>query len=453
MPRQNDPSGNPGGNNQDSESRTDSGGGGAAQPLPDDAGGSVAHPSITATDRYEERGDRGFRLLRLGVDSLYLSFHGELFPSVDSELAILKNKAQSPYPDEKAEAQKQIGAHIFEVWDKRQGPFAYVLQDGSYRIAVKSGQSGQLPLAYVQISADLLAHVLPDAAVDELKPIIQELGDCLEPGVSRGDIFADFVTDTDFQAIPDEHWIMQCDKLTRHTDKGRLTGWSFAPGSSLSGRLYDKTAEIRKKKHKTYLFDLWKQNGWDGVMPVWRMEFQFDREILAAFRLNSFEQFRDNVGNLWQTVTATWLRLAIPSETDTNRSRWPVHPTWDKLNEILWRVDDAPLTRHYTPARVPSDEYLARTCVAATTSYMAKNNISDYDEGVKQFQQMAKSFTSARCVDKLEIPFEDWIAQQVSLKARKFNSRRNAPTPKQEAQTPDQVDRDAVDYSKQSKGE
>lgn len=436
-----------------SEVRAAGDGGAAAQPQPAGAGGSDAPPSNTASDGYNGD-DRGYRLLRVGVDSLYLSFHGDIFPGIDSELGQLKYLAQSRYPDDKAKAQKQIGKHIFEVWDRGQPPFSYILQDGAYRICVSSGESGRLPLAYVKVSAELLAYKLPEEVVDELSAIVQELGERAGlPNVSRIDLFADFVTDTDFGATPDHAWVMQGDKLDRHVDKNRLTGWSFSPGGILSARLYDKTYEIQKVSHKTHLHALWKRNGWNGEATVWRMEFQFMREILASLRVSTFEQIKEKLGSLWQTVTGSWLRLTVPSDSDTNRSRWPTHPTWAKLSEIRWRLDDVPLTRHYNPARVPSDDYLARTSVSVTTSYMAKYKIRDYGQGAAQLQDKAKELVGARCKDKLNIGFDDWIAQQVSIKSKQFNTRLNIRTPEQEATTSDKDDSDAVEYYEQSKGE
>ena len=135
-----------------SEERAASVGGIAAQPQAPGGGGSVTPPSNTVTDGYKGGEDKGYRLLRAGIDSLYLSFHGDIFQGVDSELGQLKYLAQSRYATDKAQAQKQIGSHIFEVWDRGQGAFAYILQDGAYRISVKSGESGRLPLAWVKVS-------------------------------------------------------------------------------------------------------------------------------------------------------------------------------------------------------------------------------------------------------------------------------------------------------------
>src|SRR5262245_55540627 len=108
MPSQKDQASNGGSVAQNSENDAASGGGAAAQPQPAGAGGSDAHPCNTASDRYKEE-DTGYGLLRVGVDSLYLSFHGDIFQAVDSELGQLKYLAQGRHPSDKVQAQKQIG--------------------------------------------------------------------------------------------------------------------------------------------------------------------------------------------------------------------------------------------------------------------------------------------------------------------------------------------------------
>ena len=59
-----------------------------------------------------------FKLLRFGIDSLYLSYQGELFPEVKERLVKLKQLAQHPEADQQAQAQYAIAGHIFEVKDK-----------------------------------------------------------------------------------------------------------------------------------------------------------------------------------------------------------------------------------------------------------------------------------------------------------------------------------------------
>jgi hypothetical protein len=53
-------------------------------------------------------------------------------------------------------------------------------------------------------------------------------------------------------------------------------------GSKLYGREYNKLLSIAAQD-KFYMLDCWIQNGWNGVTPIWRLEFSLSREFLQEF--------------------------------------------------------------------------------------------------------------------------------------------------------------------------
>lgn len=424
-----------------------------AQPTDEGATGD-APPSNTASHGYEGIGDEGYRGLRIGVDSLYLSFNGNLLPAIEHELATRKYAAQQRNPEDQAQAQWTVGKHVFEVSDKGRQGYAYILRDNAYQIALRAGDSGRLPVAYVQVSAELLAHQPPEAVVDELRKIIEELAESdLAAVVSRIDLYADFQTATDIGALSREAWITQATGIDTYARRGKFTGWVFGAGGIVSARLYDKTAEIEQKSHKFFFHDLWRRSGWDGQSTVWRLELQFRREVLSQFRIWGFDQIKDRFGGLWLYVLTSWLRLVVPDASDSNRARWPLHSLWAKLSEIRWRLDDVPLTRSYTPARVPALDRLYRMFTALLTSFMAVRGIKIYGEGVIALMESCREWHESWCRDKLEIDFEAWLEQKLALKARQFNTRANRRTVRQDASTSEEAEKNGAAYYKQSRGE
>jgi hypothetical protein len=114
-------------------------------------------------------------------------------------------------------------------------------------------------------------------------------------------------------------------------------------GAPLSATIYNKVLEIRQKSGKTWFYDLWARNGWDGESPVWRVEFRFKREFLGNLEhpIDDPYDLLDRFRSLWSYAAGQashsseeeheldgWLRYVIPSAADTNRSRWAVHPVW-----------------------------------------------------------------------------------------------------------------------------
>ncbi len=111
---------------------------------------------------------------------------------------------------------------------------------------------------------------------------------------------------------------------------------------------YNKTLEIKQKSGKTWMYDRWCQGvedphggKWDGESDVWRVEFRFKREFLhnlttpIEWAYDSLNQFKP----LWDYAAGRvaggddglpdgWLRYVVPSDDDSNRSRWPIHPAW-----------------------------------------------------------------------------------------------------------------------------
>ena len=74
------------------------------------------------------------RILRSGIDSLYLSFRGEMADDVSIRLKKLKELARSDVDAKSSLAQIRLHEHLFEVSGNGRHPFAYVLADAWYRI-------------------------------------------------------------------------------------------------------------------------------------------------------------------------------------------------------------------------------------------------------------------------------------------------------------------------------
>ena len=204
-----------------------------------------ASPSNTAPHNSNNKLPDGFKLLRLAVDSLYLSYPGDLHPGVLRELVNLKNKAQSADPLEQAQAQFVVGGHIFEVKDKGTRLFPFVLDDNAYRLQF-SRPGKKLPMAYVKVSAEYLAHKGPRAVQEELEKLLGEFG--LLTGrnmVSRIDLAADFSSPCIMDSWHRSAWVTRAVEIHSYAKDQQFTGWTVGMGGVITVRLYDKTREIK----------------------------------------------------------------------------------------------------------------------------------------------------------------------------------------------------------------
>lgn len=190
---------------------------------------------------------------------------------------------------------------------------------------------------------------------------------------------------------------------------------------------------------------LWRAAGWTGQDRVWRCEFQFRREILAQHRIKAFPQVMENLNGLWSYATTEWLRLTLPNPDDKTRSRWPIHPLWAYLASIDWATPGGPLSRRFSQARVPGDAYVYGRRLSALVAFMAREGITDYETGIVRYVPRLRSYHENLCFDFIGIPFEQYIAEKVAIKARQYNTILNAdPLARARAE---------ADYRRESDGE
>ena len=390
-----------------------------------------------------------FKPLRWGVDSLYLSYPGTLSDKTLDRLKHLKALAQSSEPVQQARAQFLLGGHIFEVKDKGAPLFPYVLDDGAFRIQLAK-PSKTVPMAYVKVSSTYLAHVGPAEAEKALYALLSELGEIREAAnVSRIDLFVDFVSHQDMEWNR-QAWVTRAASVNAYAVNEKFSGWTVGQGSDISARLYNKLLEI-VKSGKDYLLDLWGQVGWQPGEPVWRLEFQIKREVLGQKGIGKLYDVLKHLNGLWSYGTTEWLRLTLPNPDDQTRSRWPVHPLWAALASVDWDTDGGPLSRNFSPERVPGNAKLFNLGFSNITSFMARQGIDDLYDGQEAFMAALYQFHSDKAY-ALGLPFDDYVAEKLAQKRREFNTRLNNPELEEERQAAER-EKVARTYRKASDGE
>jgi hypothetical protein len=76
----------------------------------------------------------GTTMLRVGIDSLYVSCKGQISEKTENLLRLSKELAQSADPDVRAGAFLEFGDHRFQVMDKGKRLFPYVLADNWFHL-------------------------------------------------------------------------------------------------------------------------------------------------------------------------------------------------------------------------------------------------------------------------------------------------------------------------------
>ena len=379
-------------------------------------------PSNTVSNKYN---NKYFKLLRWGVDSLYLSFSGGLHPDQEARLERLKKLAQAEQIAEQSTAQFPINEHIFEVKDKGTGMFPYVLDDNCFRIQLSRNRAKSMPMAYVKISSEYLTNKTIDDIMIDLLAVLNVLG-VLESQtkVSRIDLFVDFASNENMESWNRTAWVTRSEKINQYAVKGEFSGWSIGMGSTVAARLYHKMIEILTS-NKGYLIPLWNEAGWDGKTPVWRLEFELKRDILAQFDVQPLSTCLSHLNGLWSYATTDWLKLTIPSEGDSNRSRWSIHPLWGLLSSVDFETSGGALSREFTAQRIPSDQRLFDYGFSAISSFMAREGIMDLYDGVEAYYRGLYHHLNNRAMN-VGATYEEFIQERIAIKAKRFNSILNA---------------------------
>lgn len=399
----------------------------AAEPssrLGGDPSSTGASPSNTAPAKYLDTQNVP-RILRYGVDSLYLSYRGSLDVETDFHLDQLKNLAQSDDPADKVQAVYEVGNHCFELKGRGRGRFPYVLADNWFDVQLSRASSTSLPLAMVQVSSELLTLGSLSSAVSDASAVVQSFGSPGDSiGVSRVDLCVDFEPGFDLEVIPRIAWVTRAKSFQNYWDQNQYSGCSIGQGGSLSCRLYNKSLEL-KKTNKVYLHDVWRDAGWVGEHSVWRLEFQFRRPVLKELGVLTVDDLSANLDGLWKYAMTDWLYLTMPGK-DSNRSRWPIHPLWTHLRDEPWStLAQAPLYR-VSQSRDPSDERLFIHGLGFLSSFMASRGLTDIDEGFAEYKKQAHEYHIHKTHrTNRTLTLAAYVQEKVKSKSRKYNRLRD----------------------------
>lgn len=379
-----------------------------------------APPTNRAPLKYNPEKDGPCRNLRTSIDSLYLSYQGKLAQQADDRLTDLKKLAQSDNEWERAAAQWLIGDHLFAVLDKAPRPYRYVLKDERFHIQLSKGD--KVPLAYVQVSSQYLTAIGAIQAENDLRFVVNSLGLVKdEATISRVDLCVDFVPYLDIDQFDVKQWVTRTRLKERYWDGDRATGWKIGKGGPVQCRLYDKILEITRRSHKDYMLAVWKANGWHEGEPVWRLEFQFNRTFLNQARINTLAELLERITGLWLYACEDWLRLCILQFGDDNRSRWPSHPFWNAMSCAEWQYASCPAIVRVRSSGLPSDQQLFTVPLGYVASFMAREGITDWDEGLGAYLAEASAYHQNSTSGSMAL----YVQRKTRLKGREFSTINN----------------------------
>jgi hypothetical protein len=226
-----------------------------------------------------------------------------------------------------------IGELWFGVAPHGWGKYRYCLDHPIARLGFT--ECRHLPSVRVQPRSEFLHASGPEDVLAALHELLEPEVGPLQFSVSRLDLFVDVQGWS--LGLDDAHrFVCRADGRRSYEVGGTLTGFEFGSRRSktICARIYDKTADI-EAKGTTWWHEVWGERYVEGV-AVHRVEFEFGRQGLAEFSVDTAAQALEAIGDLWRYATEEWLtfRSRTPDQT---RARWPMAPEWRSVQRATLR--------------------------------------------------------------------------------------------------------------------
>lgn len=296
-----------------------------------------------------------YKVVNSGIDSLVLGFSVEKYLDMDSftDLEDSKLLAGDKMFNSKGYPVSWYGVD-FIVQPRGARGYEWVLRNDDVIVCIAREAKGGsvLPEVYVTFSASYLWSHGSTKAVKLFKQWLGKWALFTEDKVSRCDLCLDIEMTTPMIDLHKEivtlakHKGYYLKDLSGYMRGLRTSGYEFGK-NALVGRFYDKTLEITSSK-KDWFRDIWASNGWDGVTPVTRVEFQMRRNFLKLFQVNGYDDLELTVASMWRYCTDKWLRVCKPSKRKKNNHQHllPAQEWWTFVQQSKCLFgEDVGLTR------------------------------------------------------------------------------------------------------------
>jgi len=208
------------------------------------------------------------------------------------------------------------------------------------RIGITRSES--LPVVRVQQTSTGLQALGPDVLVLWVRNFLDANGIDATLRVSRLDLHSDW-QGLWIDAEERKHFVGYSNQRALYEVNEDLSGLNFGRrGAALYARCYDKTRES-DKEGADWWPELWGERS-DPDQRVLRVEFEFTRDALREFGVDTPEDAFDNIGPLWAYATGNWLTLRVSTDDD-RRSRWPFDPRWETIQRASLAGGSLPAER------------------------------------------------------------------------------------------------------------
>jgi hypothetical protein len=278
------------------------------------------------------------RLLLHGIDTLQCAYYcykpssedGLDFTALAEKKELIRqSKKKDPMPVKLGNME-----FLLQPYGTASG-YTFVIENGDLKIEM--GEFN-MPNFFVTYRSEALWRESASSLHEKFLEWISSIGYVMfhKESLSRVDFSFDYsLPSIDFN---EDSFITHSSKDSKHRQDGRPQTFNFGKGNIVL-RVYDKVAEIRQKSEKVWFFLLWDQDE-----NVWRIEWQVRKPVLRQFSIVTFDDLKKKQGDLLQYLASEHDTLRLPN-SDSNVSRWPLHPLWIDLLERIAELEHIGISR------------------------------------------------------------------------------------------------------------
>lgn len=254
------------------------------------------------------------------IDSLFFSINILDYNIAAKELLELLEINQELAKKIKSNINIMVGNQTFNLLPNGARNYKYILHNNRYEIRLQqfySFNSTNFPI-YIRLKSEYLWELRDQAYFNCIEFIESNLSKVIDVKMSRADLCCHtdkidmsklklkrFVTRSTYKELHMED-IKSSSKKELYYTGTKLTGLSLGK-NPIRCRIYDKSLEILQSSKKTWFYQIWKEYGVVDETVV-NVEFQLNRQFFKTYKIETYEDFNNEILTIWRYLTENWLR-------------------------------------------------------------------------------------------------------------------------------------------------
>jgi len=399
--------------------------------------------------------------LLAGLDALTVSSQGRISAEVYGKLRGAKEASKHAEHSGSVHCPEWLSAQVKPKGD-RGGGYPFLIETEDFTVKVAGEAQTMWPGLVIELRSHFL-HAHPSGSRGAIEEALCWTRDLLlydaresdrqattfaNVSVSRVDLHIDwqggFVPS---YSVGEERRFIRPRRTLWHpfNEGNTCLGYRFGSGKPLMARLYNKTAERKKRHGESYGVLIQEHSAalgipYDPEVDVWRLEFELHREAVTSLKLAPESDAEDtdadieaelsaedlpHVGTLpklfahldeiFQHLSYHWLRLVTPSAIQV-RARWPLDPTWALLRKEFGRLAAAPPLPPDALAVVRGARYRGRARLLRKMANGLLNSLEVEDTSVASASLTSIQLQAAK--------WEGSMRRRAEKEAERLNARR-----------------------------